>query len=110
MMMSSARAQIKGEASEARGGRGGALLLRAGEGISAANAQTLAAFVLHQVDQTRHIWSWLATAQRAAGPFGPPPVSRGANRADCFPVAVGVTKLQTSPPVFAVHVRTARKI
>lgn len=57
------------------GGGEGVLLLRAGEGNSPRLTLRDAAFVLHQDDQTRHIWSWLATEQRAPGPYSPRPLA-----------------------------------
>lgn len=68
--MSAAKVEV--DVGSGGAGWGGALLLRAGEGISPRlTLGRYAAFVLRQDDQARHIWSWLAAEQRASGPFSP---------------------------------------
>lgn len=91
---------LAAKAEVAAGGR--MLLPRAGEGNSPRLTLRDAASVLHRDDQTRHIWNWLASEQRAPGPFSPRPLAAALT-------AANIRGLQTWPPVFTVHVRTARK-
>lgn len=83
-----------------------------GGDLAAANAETrCCVYVAAGWPDPPHLE--LVSRAEGLGPFQPPPVSSGASRADCFPAAVGIKKLQTWPPVFTVHVldvRTARKL